>query len=467
MMLAKVNIRDRSIGTAPVVVMAHQRKGEASLVVVWTAMRRVSVRSNIGSYNYWSCSEYSTTNAWNQNWNSGNPGNQNNNNKTAAYYVRAVRREIIMEKQCDVTVEELFQAYFDCRKTKRNTFNALEFEERLERNLMDLYYELHSGEYRPGRSICFVVEYPKVREVWAADFRDRIVHHLLYNRVCQRFYRRFIHDSYACIPGKGALAAVDQLGNMMRSASQNYSIPTHFLKVDVANFFVSIQKPILEKQLARYITEEWWMGLCSMILNHDPTRSVKIKSSPALMRKVPSHKSLFNADGQGLPIGNLSSQFFANVYLDPLDQYAKHQLGMRYFIRYVDDIVMLGNNSARLHKTKQRLDSFLKDNLALHLHPNKSEINRIERGINFLGYITRPHARYVRRSTIRHAYDKVDDLGPVCDDKKVQATANSYFGLMRKANAWKERKRYALKLEEIGFKTDKDLTKVILKRERA
>ena len=95
MMLAKVNIRDRSIGTAPVVVMAHQRKGEASLVVVWTAMRRVSVRSNIGSYNYWSCSEYSTTNAWNQNWNSGNPGNQNNNNKTAAYYVRAVRRSVL------------------------------------------------------------------------------------------------------------------------------------------------------------------------------------------------------------------------------------------------------------------------------------------------------------------------------------------------------------------------------------
>jgi len=462
-MRATVSISDRSIGIMPAVI--QQRKGDASFRVVSTARRRVSAWSNYGSYNYWSASEYSTTNAWNQNWNSSNPGNQNNNNKTNANYVRAVRREKTMENmQCDVTVSELFQAYFDCRKTKRNTFNALAFEERMERNMMDLYYELHSGKYQPGQSICFVVEYPKVREVWAADFRDRIVHHLLYNRVSERFYRRFISDSFACIPGKGALRAVDRLEHMMRSASQNYSIPTFYLKVDVANFFVSIDKAILDRLLARLIIEPWWMELCRRVLHHNPTTNVQVRSPAALMRKVPPHKSLFNADGSGLPIGNLSSQFFANVYLDPLDQFAKHQLKARQFVRYVDDIVMLGHDSSALYQAARSMNDYLVEHLALRLHPNKTEINLIERGINFLGYVSRPYARYVRRSTLSNAHFKIQAFYRNADPRKVQATANSYFGLMRHANAWRERKRLARALRKRGSKVSANLTRVILPR---
>ena len=451
--------RDRSIGTVPAVI---QRKGNASFCVVTTAQRRVSARSNTGSFNYWSASEYSATNAWNQNWNSGNPGNQNNNNKANAYYVRAVRRKKTMDMQCDVTVSELFQAYFDCRKTKRNTENALAFEECLERNIMDLYYELHAGAYRPGRSICFVVEHPKVREVWAADFRDRIVHHLLYNRVSARFYRRFIHDSYACIPGKGALHAVDRLEHMMRSVSQNFSVPTFYLKVDVANFFVSIRKPILDGLLARYITEPWWMDLCRRVLHHNPTTNVEVRSSPALMRKVPAHKSLFNSDGEGLPIGNLSSQFFANVYLNPLDQFAKHKLKARQYARYVDDMVMLGHDSAALYTAACHMDIFLGEHLALKLHPKKTDINRIEHGVNFLGYIVRPYARYVRRSTLHNAHHKIADMPANADPHQVQATANSYLGLMRHANAWHERQRFARTLRQRGYRVSPNLTRVIV-----
>ena len=365
--------------------------------------------------------------------------------------------------QCDVTVSEIFQAYFDCRKTKRNTLNALAFEERLERNLMDLYYELHSGEYRPGRSICFVVEYPKTREVWAADFRDRVVHHLLYNRVSQRFYRSFIHDSYACIPGKGALSAVDRLEHMMRSASQNFTIPTFFLKADVQNFFVSIKKPIMDNLLARRITEPWWMELCRTILHHDPTSNAEVRSPAALMRKVPSHKSLFNANGNGLPIGNLSSQFFANVYLDPLDQYAKHQLKARQYVRYVDDVVILGHDAPALYDTFLKLDAFAGEELDLRLHPRKMEINHIKHGINFLGYVSRPYARYVRRSTIQNAYHKISSIGRN-DPDKVRATANSYFGLMRHATAWKERRLFAERLCGNGYRVSSDLSKVIVKK---
>lgn len=456
----KAHFRDRSIGTAPVVM---QRKGDASFCAVHTAQRRVSAQSNFGSSNYWSSSESNSTNAWNQNWNSSNPGNQNNNNKTNGRVVRAVRRKKAMENsQCDVTVSELFEAYFDCRKLKRNTFNALAFEERLERNLMDLYYELHEGAYRPGTSICFVVDYPKIREVWAADFRDRVVHHLLYNRVAERFYRRFIHDSFACIPGKGVLAAVDRLGHFTRSASQNHSLPTFFLKVDVANFFVSIKKPILDALLAKHITEPWWMALCRVVLHHDPTTNMVIRSPMALMRKVPPHKSLFNANGQGLPIGNLSSQFFANVYLDPLDQFAKHQLKAKQFVRYVDDAVMLGHDSAALYDASRHMDDFIGRELGLRLHPNKTQINRIERGINFLGYIVRPHARYVRRSTLDNAHKKIHDSR--LDAAQLQATANSYFGLMGHANAWRERKRFAAALRSQGHRVHRDLNRVILQK---
>jgi len=452
-------ISDRSIGTAPV---AMQRKAKCSFRAVKTARRRVSARSNTGSFNYWSASEYSATNAWNQNWNSSNPGNQNNNNKANAYYVRAVRRKKTMQAQCDVTVSELFEAYFDCRKTKRNTFNALAFEERLERNLMDLYYELHAGEYQPGQSICFVVEHPKVREVWAADFRDRIVHHLLYNRVSARFYNRFAHDSFACIPGKGALRAVDRLEYFTRSASQNYSVPTFYLKADVANFFVSIKKPILDALLARHITEPWWMDLCRRVLHHDPTTNVQVRSAPGLMRKVPSHKSLFNSGGDGLPIGNLSSQFFANVYMDPADQFAKHKLKAVHYVRYVDDMVMLGHDGASLYDKCRYLDDFLGERLALRLHPKKTEINRIEGGINFLGYIVRPHARYVRQSTIRTARQKVLATRAGADPSITRAMANSYFGLMGHANAWHERKRFASLLRAHGHRVGSDLTRVIL-----
>jgi hypothetical protein len=407
---------------------------------------------------------FSATNAWNQNWNSSNPGYQSFNNKANAFYVRAVRRKKVSAMLCDVTVSELFQAYFDCRKTKRNTWNALAFEECMERNLMNLYYELHEGSYYPGQSMCFVVTHPKVREVWAADFRDRIVHHLLYNRVSARFYNRFIHDSYACIPGKGALKAVDRLEGMTRSASQNYSTPTWFLKVDVANFFVSIKKSVLDDQLAKRITEPWWLELCRRVLHHDPTRNVNVRSSDALMARVPAYKSLFNSAGNGLPIGNLSSQFFANVYLYPADQYAKHHLKLRWFVRYVDDMVALGHDAGALHEASVRMNAFMANELGLHLHPKKTEINRIERGINFLGYVVRPYARYLRRSTLRHAHQKIVDLPKDADPKSVRATANSYYGLMRHANAWQERSRFAESLKAAGYCTDRKLERLILKR---
>lgn len=360
--------------------------------------------------------------------------------------------------QCDLTVSELFQAYYDCRKNKRNSWNALLFEEKLERNLMDLYYELISGEYQPGRSIMFVITKPKPREVWAADFRDRIVHHILYNKYSDVFYKNFIFDSYACIPEKGTLKAANKLQKFMRSATQNYTTPAYFLKADISNFFVSINRKILESLLVKHIKHFWWMDLTKKILYKNEKENVHIKSNKTLLQKVPKHKSLLNApDGFGLPIGNLSSQFFANIYLNELDQYAKHKLKLKYYVRYVDDIVVLGPNGTTLHNEYNLLNKFAQKNLEINFHPNKTEINNINVGINFVGYIVKPYCKYVRRSTIDNLYKRSAEQKYF---KPLQATVNSYFGFLRHANAYKERKKAAKYLGLRGCWFDGKLTKM-------
>ena len=359
-----------------------------------------------------------------------------------------------------LTVSDIFQAYYDCRKTKRNSHSALLFETHLERNLMDLYHEVASGQYKPGRSICFVVEHPKVREVWAAQFRDRIVHHLLYNKISDRFHRAFIHHSYACIPGKGIHAAVGAMQSASRSVTQNHAQPGFVLKMDVENFFVSIDKSILLGQLTARVPEPFWLKLATTVLMHDPVQNVIIKSRPSLMAKVPAHKSLFNAGGMGLPIGNLSSQFFANVYMDRLDQFAKHQLHIKHWFRYVDDIVVIGHSGPELAALAPKVDDFIQQNLRLKLHPRKTSVQPVANGFDALGYVVRPHAKYVRRQTVQKAFSQ---LGGLCRSKapapKVVQTANSYFGVLRQANAFKTRARLAGLLASHGYITTHQLTK--------
>jgi hypothetical protein len=364
--------------------------------------------------------------------------------------------------ECDMTVEELFTAYYDCRRTKRNTWNALGFEERLERNLMDLYHQLREGSYRPGRSMCFVVTHPKPREVWAADFRDRVVHHLLYNRISDRFYRRFIPTTFACIPERGTLKAAVCLEGFMRSASENYAKPTWFLKADIANFFVTIDKGVLDGLLARHIDEPWWMWLCRVVLHHDPVQNVHVRSSLALMARIPQHKSLFHSgDTKGLPIGNLSSQFFANVYLNPLDQFAKHCLKLRWYARYVDDIVALGHSGETMFEAYEQMAEFARTQLLIEFHPKKVSTNRIECGVNFVGYIVKPHRKYIRRSTLKTLGAKLRQPETSQDADCLRATVNSYFGIMRHANAYRERVKLSAKLNSVGHRTDAAATKMI------
>lgn len=360
---------------------------------------------------------------------------------------------------CDLTVSEVFQAYYDCRKTKRNTWNALQFEENLERNLMDLYYELVNMTYKPGRSIMFVVTRPKPREVWAADFKDRVVHHILYNRYADHFYKKFIFDSYACIPEKGTLKAANRVQYFIRAATNNHTRSAMYLKADVANFFVSINKSILDTLLSKEIKDTWWQWLMKAILHKDPRDNVYIKSNKKLLNKVPKHKSLLNSPiGFGLPIGNLSSQFFANIYLNELDQYVKQGLKIKYYARYVDDIIIVSGENINLNDIFNKIQTYLNKNLDIKLHLNKKEINKVNLGINFVGYVIKPFQKYIRRSTLKNMYKNTKNVNNFI---KLRSIINSYFGMLKHVNAYKERKRAVMHFSKRGCWFNGTLTKLV------
>jgi len=357
----------------------------------------------------------------------------------------------------ELSFDALVAAYYDCRRTKRTTASALVFEFDLERNLIALNDDLAGGTYRPGPSICFVITRPKPREVWAAQFRDRIVHHLLYNAIGWRFEAAFIADSCACIPGRGTLYAAERLETKMRSITQNWSRPAWYLKCDLANFFVSIDKRILWERIAARVPESTWRDLAHLVLFHDPRADVVLQSPPALLARIQPHKSLFTQPAHlGLPIGNLSSQFFANVHLDTMDQYIKHVLKVRHYIRYVDDFVLLHESPQQLNAWHAKIAAFLARELRLELNERKTVLQPVYRGVDFAGQVIKPWRSHIRRRTFNSALQRV----AVTDPANVRTSANSYFGLLRQATAsHHDRARLANLVRRRGHAVDRALTK--------
>jgi RNA-directed DNA polymerase len=336
-----------------------------------------------------------------------------------------------MDGHADLSFEDLVQAYVDCRRTKRTSASALRFEIDLERNLYDLHQELITGTYQPGRSIFFAITRPKPREVCAASFRDRIAHHALYNHVAPSIEARFIADSCACIKGRGTLYGAQRLAGKVASITQGWTRPARYLKCDLANFFVSINKHILSELLAKHIKEPWWLALARQVLFHDSRSNCEFRGNARHMALVPRHKRLAEAPAtHGLPIGNLSSQFFANIYLNELDQFVKHQLRAEHYIRYVDDFVLLHKSKAWLNDAQEQIEQFLALELDVHLNPRKTILQPVHRGIDFVGQIILPHRRVTRRRTLRQALQRTAAV-PL---PEFRDTTNSYFGLLRQAS---------------------------------
>lgn len=344
--------------------------------------------------------------------------------------------------------ENLLKCYYECRKRKRYTINAIKFELNFEQELLKLQKELKEHTYKPGRSICFVVTKPKAREIFAADFRDRIVHHILVGYLERIWEPKFIDQSYSCRKEKGAHLALKDLKRYIRKANHNNSQSAYCLQVDIRSFFVSLKKDILFELIKKQVKNPEILWLAETIIFHNPTSDYYLKGDSSLFNLIPDHKSLFKVlSDQGLPIGNLTSQFFANVYLNELDQFVKHTLKVKYYLRYVDDLVLLSSDKEQLKIWRNQINEFLINKLKLNLHPKKQVLQDINKGINFVGFIVKPNYVLMRRRAVANLKDKLwkfnQNLKEFTESevKQILFTVNSYYGQFKHAQTFNLRQK--------------------------
>ncbi|MEW5939258.1 MAG: reverse transcriptase domain-containing protein [Chloroflexota bacterium] len=312
----------------------------------------------------------------------------------------------------------LWQAFKKAAAGRRMNPSVAQFEYNLENELVQLRDELENESYQPGGYRSFTVHEPKRRKISAAPFRDRLVHHALINVAGPMLERKFIFDSYANQVGKGTHKALDRCTHFLRQYQ-------YILPCDVKQFFPSIDHQILRGILAKTIYDERAMGLIDKILKSGEG----ILSSEYDLVHFPGDDLFSRQRPRGLPIGNLTSQFWANVYLNELDQFVKRVLKARAFIRYVDDFVLFSNDQAEVHEWRAAIVDFLAG-LRLTIHEGSASPRPCWRGVTFLGFIVFPDHRRLRpvkgyafRRRWRHLADEVLAGSLTHDDLQIHAQA--------------------------------------------
>lgn len=287
-----------------------------------------------------------------------------------------------------ISIDNLFQAWDEFKKGKRWKQDVQKFERNLEDNLFDLQTKLKNKTYRHGSYQDFYVNDPKRRHIHKANIADRIVHHLLYKYLYELFDKNFIHDSYSCRLGKGTHRAVKRLEKFTRIASENYTQDCWALKLDIKRFFENVDHEILINLVAKKVKDKeilWFIGEVLISFNSEVS------------------------DGKGIPLGNLTSQVFANIYLNELDQFIKHTLKIKYYLRYADDFIILCQNQDYLYRCIDTLKQLLWERLELELHPRKVILRKLTWGIDFCGHIVLPHCLLARTKTKKRILKKVSD----------------------------------------------------------
>ena len=358
-------------------------------------------------------------------------------------------------------VEDLFQAYFDARRHKRRSESALRFEMHYESNLFTLYEEIMSGTYTIGPSVCFISFKPVQREVFAAHFRDRIVHHLLFNYINPVFERLFINDCYSCRTGKGTSYGIRRADHFIRSCSHNYSRDCYVLKLDIKGYFMAIDRLLLFDKV-QYVVRRYrkdiacdsdlLLRLLRQVIFHDPTEQCSVRGKREDWAGLPKSKSLFFASpNKGLPIGNLTSQLFGNVYLNHIDHWMKYKMQCQYYGRYVDDFFVVHQDRNFLRRLIPALEAELRKTLDLKLHERKVYLQHFRKGMPFLGAIIKPYRLYVGRRTKGGFFRSVQDWNAYLarvngqpsreDVEKCLSTINSYLGAMKRFRSYKLRRK--------------------------
>lgn len=343
----------------------------------------------------------------------------------------------LYEKLC--SYENLELAFMKARKNKTLKLYVIRFEKNLKQNLLQLQFELLTFSYRPQPLTPFIIRDPKTRKICKSIFRDRIIHHALVNILEPIFEPIFIHDSYAGRVGKGTLKAIERFDYFKRKVSYNGKklkgikdknyVAGYCLKADIKHYFDTVDYKVLMNIIERKIKDNTVLWLIKIILA--------------------------NALGKnkGMPLGNLTSQFFANVYLNELDYFVKHKLKAKYYIRYVDDFVILHNSKEILEDYKSNINQFLKSSLKIELHPDKSKVIPLRQGINFLGFRNFYHYKLLRKTNIRKMQKKMKEFTKLygaeqIDYDVVYDSFLGWFAYAKWANTYNLRKKIIGFLEE-------------------
>jgi retron-type reverse transcriptase len=359
------------------------------------------------------------------------------------------------------TYDEILTAYMQCRKHKRNTYDAMEFEKNFAYKLEVLLKQVNDRTYKPGRYKCFPVLIPKPREIWAAPFKDRVVHHLIFNEIGEEFEKHFIDQSYSCLKGRGTLKCINDAFKGCRKITRNFQEEAFYIKMDIKNFFVSINKEILWGIVKEKVDEDsllGWLIKCNIF--HDITENPRIMKRK-ILALVPEYKSLRNVDykRQGLPIGNLTSQFFSNIYLNGLDQYCKHTLKLKYYYRYADDILILIKDTSEAKNIINSMNEWLMQNRKLQLNTLKTVVNRIRQGVQFVGARIFYHYMIPSKASLDKLKQAIKSFRKDVFSCKKLSTLNSYIGLCLNFNTRSMRARILNKCQ-LNLIYDNDAGKI-------
>lgn len=341
--------------------------------------------------------------------------------------------------------EELYQSHLEARKGKRYRDDVLLFTDRLEENLIELQNELIWQSYKVGKYRQFYVREPKLRLVMALQYRDRVVQWAIYKQLYPFYDRMFIEDSYACRREKGSHKAADRLQYWLRQVSRKPG-KWYYLKLDISKYFYRVDHLVLLDILSRRIKDPRLIQLLSEIINSEDTRF----GLPAGLSPEECTEDMWLAD-VGMPIGNLTSQLFANLYLNELDQLCKHELHVHYYIRYMDDVIILLDDKRELARLKTIIEDFL--NSVLHLDLNKkTAIRPCSLGVDFVGYHIWATHRKLKKQTARRMIRNVKRMceqmaAGTLSREEFERTAASYNGVLQHCNSYGLKQ----KLNEIYF----------------
>lgn len=370
-----------------------------------------------------------------------------------------------MDKICDIPFCDILEAYFHCRKNKRRSDAALAFEVDYETNCYDLWKEIVERKYIPGASVAFVINKPVKREIFAANFRDRIVHHYIGMRLEPLFEKEFIEETTNCRKGKGTSCGINLLHDSIRRVSKNYTSDCWILKLDIKSFFMNINKNLLWKRLKCFVIERYQgeyidtlLYLMEVTLMNDPTYNCRYRSPKSAWKDIPKHKSLFfSPEGFGLAPGNLTSQIKANFYLNLFDHWMK-----KYFPeygRYVDDFYIVSSDRDALVRAKPHIRNYL-SKIGLTLHPDKIYLQHYTKGVKYIGSVLKGNRKYVSNRTVGNFYSAIHRYNLLSEKKgyveshadDFACSINSYLGLLRQYASYGIRRKAVKRIDEKWWK---------------